>query len=328
MTYDYYQSLHNQTSCSNPVNATVLASGFVDRCAVWSCKDKPQDKKAPDLKNEARRCYMEKAALLNNLRTEQIDCISEPAFSCLPDSAWLGITTSFTLQTPWYSKDERPFHVMDNPVRKDRVFGVPFMSAASWKGMLRWACRIQKEMNKPEEVHIFGNEKDEQEDFRSGAMVFYPTWFNKVGFEVINPHSRKTKSGTKPIYYEIVPPSKDKYILNVLYAPFPGQVERDQVNPQEVLLKLIDAIAVLLEKYGISAKRTVGWGTAKIDSWSGFIKAEEKIVKNEVVLKKKNLKSFQELGETDTELKTLFSKNNAKEFKGTMQERFAFKGGA
>ena len=64
---------------------------------------------------------------------------SQPDHASLPDSTGFGIEVSFTLETPWYSKDDRPFHVLDNPVRKDRVFGVPFMSAASWKGLLRWA---------------------------------------------------------------------------------------------------------------------------------------------------------------------------------------------
>lgn len=55
-------------------------------------------------------------------------------------------------------------------------------------------------------MHLFGNEKGEGEEFSRGALVFYPTWFDKIGFEVINPHNRARRAGTQPIYYEVVTP--------------------------------------------------------------------------------------------------------------------------
>src|SRR5690606_38477625 len=58
---------------------------------------------------------------------------------------WVAVGVEFTLQAPWYSRDDVPFHVLDNPVRRDRVLGLPFMAAASWKGLLRWACRMEHE---------------------------------------------------------------------------------------------------------------------------------------------------------------------------------------
>ena len=196
-------------------------------------------------------------------------------FETLPDPSWIGITVSFTLLTPWYSKDDRAFHVLDNPVRKDRVFGTPFMSASSWKGLLRWACRMREglfehlEKNKnsmdgwseePWIKHFFGNERGESELFNQGTLLFYPTWFDKVGFEVINPHSRENRAGTKPIYYEVVP-SETEGTLKILYAPLPGKQEKDLKN---WFGYLANAVKDLLETYGISAKRTAGWGTAKM----------------------------------------------------------------
>jgi len=192
----------------------------------------------------------------------------------------------FELLTPWYSKDDRVFHVMDNPVRKDRVFGVPYMAASSWKGLLRWACRMQAGLQKhlrendgkiegwrdPDWIlHLFGNEKGEEEDFHRGALVFYPTWFDKIGFEVINPHSRERRAGTQPIYYEVVPPgTKGKF-----YIPWPGI--KPEAKPGEVIPKLLEAIEKLLATYGISAKRTVGWGTAKITEWKAYRKGQDPV---------------------------------------------------
>jgi len=270
MSFDYFASLAELESCPKQVNESALASGFVDGCTVWSCRDAK--------KNEARTCYMQRAAGLQLTMPQELHL--EPDHTSLLHPTWFCIDVSFTIKSPWYSKDDRPFHVLDNPVRKDRVFGVPFMSAASWKGLLRWACRMQAGLSKhlethdmkmdgwndpPWIVHLFGNEKSEQKDFRSDTLVFYPTWFDKVGFEVINPHSRKTRAGTQPIYYEVVP-AGTKGRLRLLYAPFPGEIERDKVRPADFIDDLLDSIRALLETYGISAKRTAGWGSARINT--------------------------------------------------------------
>lgn len=228
-----------------------------------------------------------------------------PNFEQLLSLDGLGLQADFEFLTPWYSKDDRVFYVMDNPVRKDRVFGVPFMAASSWKGMLRWACRMQAGLREhlaknrgrldgwrdPDWIrHLFGNEKGEEQDFHRGALVFYPTWFDRIGFEVINPHSRARRAGTQPIYYEVVPgrrPRQDnpneyeesgKGTLCLLYAPWPGM--KPEAKPKEVLSKLLEAIETLLTTYGISAKRTVGWGTAKVLKWRAFHKTHGKTEKD------------------------------------------------
>jgi len=293
MSFDYYASLAEQKSCPKKVNECGLASGFADGCLVWSSSNK----------NEARKCYMKRASELKDLKLPS-DLNLEPDFSQLPDSSWFGIEVGFTLLSPWYSKDDRPLHVLDNPVRKDRVFGVPFMSAASWKGLLRWACRMQAGMYGHLEshgmkmdswkdpawiVHLFGNERAEGEEFSRGALIFYPTWFSKVGFEVINPHKRKTRAGTQPIYYEVVP-AETKGSLRLLYAPLPREVENDKVKPVYVIANLIDGITALLETYGISAKRTAGWGTARIDMWTGFVKEYSWIEKEKAENFKKEMR--------------------------------------
>lgn len=279
MNFDYFASLAEQKSCLKKVNECALASGFADECLMWSSKDKPLDKKSPDPKNEARKCYMKRASGLQDLKLPP-DLKFEPDFSQLPDFSWFGLKVEFELLSPWYSRDDRPFHVLDNPVRKDKVFGVPFMSAASWKGLLRWACRMKAgllghlyahdmKLNGWEDpawiVHLFGNEWAEGEKFSRGALQFYPTWFDKVGFEVINPHSRKTRAGTPPIYYEVVPAGTQGE-LQLLYAPLPGETKNDKVKSVDVIDNLIDGITALLETYGISAKRTAGWGAVEVTS--------------------------------------------------------------
>ncbi len=282
MSFDLYAELAIQSQC--PVTAELpagLACGFVDGCTAWGTR-------GGDAKNEARNCYMKRAEAANLLPKELADLLD--AVPPVLQPGWLAIEVAFTLETPWYSKDDRPFHVLDNPVRKDRVFGVPFMSAASWKGLLRWSCRMVAGLAEHLErhrgnlegwedpswlLHLFGNEKGAGEDFQRGALAFYPTWFPRVGFEVINPHRRKTRAGTQPIYYEVVPPryeqkgtlTETKATLRLLYAPRPGQAPKEGVEAQDALNKLLDATDKLLTVYGFSAKRTAGWGLAKVDEW-------------------------------------------------------------
>lgn len=272
MTWDYFCYLADNASWKESLHLPKsLAGDFVDEVSTSFFRG---DKK------KARDPYM---SANGGITAPGLIRQTEPDFSSLPSSTWLAFLVDFELLTPWYSKDDRIFHLLDNPVRKDRVFGVPFMAASSWKGMLRWVCRMQDGLQKhfaagkqvadwtdPDWIlHLFGNEKGEGEEFSRGALVFYPTWFDKIGFEVINPHSREHRAGTQPIYYEVVPPGA-KGTLSLLYAPWPGMSHSAQSG--DVLPKLLEAVETLLTTYGISAKRTVGWGTAKILKWWAFHK--------------------------------------------------------
>jgi CRISPR-associated protein Cmr2 len=276
MRFDLYAELASEAACPTDGSLpTGLASGFVDGCTAWSAR-------GDDQRNEARRCYTNRASAGTFALPSRLQL--DPPFDQLPDTSWLAFEVTFTLQTPWYSKDDRPFHVLDNPVRKGRVFGVPYLPAASWKGLLRWACRMQAGLHDYLEqhdgtldrwqdpvwiIHLFGNEKGETEDFQQGALVFYPTWFDKIGFEVINPHSRRTRAGTQPIYYEVVPAGTEG-TLHLLSAPLPGAAPRDKVKPGE-------AIEALLTTSGMSAKRTAGWGTASVRQWKAWRNGHEPV---------------------------------------------------
>lgn len=286
MNFDLYADLADQQACpSTPSAKTVaagLASGFVDGCTARFAKGElASDKKlGTSMKNDARNCYIERVKAAN-LSTSDVHELLEAVPRVL-QAGWLLVEVSFILQTPWYSKDDRPFHVLDNPLRKDRIFGVPYMSAASWKGLLRWSFGMTTGLIGPSPlsdekkrraaeaaiVHLFGNEKGATDNFQRGSLAFYPTWFSRIGFEVINPHSRKTRAGTQPIYYEVVPP-KCKGTLRLLYAPLPGQAAREGVDAGAALGKLLEAVEKLLTVYGFSAKRTSGWGRATVDDgWS------------------------------------------------------------
>ena len=271
----------------------LLSTQLLDDVTLWWFGDSPRKE---DARHETYMPLAQEKLVISEpgKLCEGIDL--RPNFTHMPSSHWLGLEVKFEFLTPWYSKDDRLFHLLENPVRKDRVFGVPFMAAASWKGLLRWACRMQaglmqhvaegkrfEEWKDPDWIlHLFGSEKGKRSDFHQAALVFYPTWFDKIAFEAINPHNREHRAGTKPIYYEVVPgrrsrrnnPNENGYeeggkgVLQLLYAPWPGM--KRAVKSDEVIPRLLEAMDVLLNTYGISAKRTVGWGTAQITKWKAF----------------------------------------------------------
>jgi len=263
--FDLQARLAGQRVDPSASSACDLVSRLSDECLSWSARNG----------NDARRCYLRRATQPPLVLPGELRLNDELAPLL---AGWLAIRIDFELKTPWYSKDDRPFHVLDNPVRKDRVFGVPFMSASSWKGLLRWSCRMEHGLldhlakhdgtmdgwqDPPWIVHLFGNAKGAEEDFTRGALQCFPTWFDKVGFEVINPHDRARRAGTQPITYEVVP-AGSKASLHLLYAPTPGQAQRQGVDPVDVLSPLLDAAKKLVTVYGFSAKRTAGWGLAEI----------------------------------------------------------------
>ncbi|RLE42406.1 CRISPR-associated protein [Candidatus Woesearchaeota archaeon] len=79
--------------------------------------------------NDYLQCKLSELSLLG---------INSPVdLSSLPKGSWV-LEFPITLTKPFISKDDIPFYIIENPVRKDRVFGVPFVSAMVWKGNLRW----------------------------------------------------------------------------------------------------------------------------------------------------------------------------------------------
>lgn len=97
---------------------------------------------------------------------------------------------------------------------------------------------------------------------RRGRALFYPTYFDKIGFEVINPHDRGTRAGTKPIFYEVVPKEAEG-IFQLAYIPYDGifkdeATRKKEIEEDEKFMNLI--YKILLENIGIGAKTKLGWG--------------------------------------------------------------------
>lgn len=209
---------------------------------------------------------------LNNLIQ---DNLFQPTInlSILPQYSFL-LQFTFTLEKPYISRDEQEFYIIDNPIRKDTVFGLPYVAPSSWKGSFRaalWQCGHKAEDD--EIRRIFGNERatEEHERLRIGRLHLFPTFFTKKGLEIINPHDRARRVGTNPILMECVPKGASG-LFSLMYVPFDLIVKGDE-EIREQVAKDIQLIAkglnAMFRDYGFGAKTSSGYGIAKPDLTEG-----------------------------------------------------------
>ncbi len=179
------------------------------------------------------------------------------------------IQFTFTLAQPYISRDEQDFYIIDNPVRKDKIFGLPYVASTSWKGSLRaafWHSR-DKEEDHPSIRHLFGNEKgnEDPKDFQAGCLYFYPTFFTSKSLEIINPQNRKLRVGEKPIPFESVPAGTTG-VFTLLYIPFDLIGKDEQKTREQVAQELqlvCEGLQAMFRTYGFGAKTNSGFGLAK-----------------------------------------------------------------
>jgi len=286
-----------------------------------------------DTKNIVQEAWKKKLEVAERIEDEEHqDFLKTPnefnfipideSIDSLPSSSFL-LTIPFILQKPYLSKDDRDFYLLDNPLRREKVFKTPMVAATSWKGALRsamlremvfWWRGQEESQRKSEEFAerrfllalLFGDEKGEEpvslkglakyldevggeeaakvyrhkvreyfdiEEDKSmphfrGRLHFFPTFFDNVGLEVINPHDRKTGVGARgPILMECVPAGTTGE-LTVLYVPFPfGPSAKDAGRIREetadALRTVAEGIRAMLTKYGFGAKTSSGFGTAE-----------------------------------------------------------------
>jgi len=60
------------------------------------------------------------------------------AIDWLPRFSFM-LQLTFKIDKPYISKDEKSFYLLENPLRREKVFKTPMLAASSWKGALRAA---------------------------------------------------------------------------------------------------------------------------------------------------------------------------------------------
>lgn len=190
--------------------------------------------------------------------------------SALPLGSFV-VSFKFQLKTPFLSGGDDALYPIDNPILRDRVFGVPLIALSSWKGALRATMREQHPMGTTGDSledqlgALFGSSSDGGDDIerRAGRVRFFPTFFDRMGLEVINPHNRQTKVGARgPISMECVPRGGAGW-FRLLYVPFDqiGQKSEDiRLHTMYYLRAIGLAVVSLLTTRGIGAKTSSGFG--------------------------------------------------------------------
>lgn len=192
----------------------------------------------------------------------------EPDLTILPACSF-SVRFTFCLAQPYLSRDDNPLYIIDNPIVRDRVFGLPLVRPSSWKGGLRAALRQMGHADgEPAMRRLFGHVSDAASDEIGGAgrLVICPTFFTETGLEIINPHDRSRKVGSEPLLIESVPPRAEG-TLTLFYAPFDRiRPEDEELAAREVgedLPLLAAGLQAMLCTYGLGAKRSSGYGLAE-----------------------------------------------------------------
>lgn len=232
-----------------------------------------------ELDNSIRDAWQQRLTVVNLQQSqEHFDfCKIPDAFRFTPDASHVAklpplsflLYLPFRLQTPYLSKDERDFYLLDNPLRREKIFKTPMVAATSWKGALRAALwQLSYDENHDVIQRLFGNPRG-SEDGQAGRLYFYPTFFNqldRVKLEVINPHDRKTGVGARgPILMECVPQRATGELV-LLYVPF-GSTETNESDKKAEVVQdlaiLVEGILAMLTVYGFGAKTSSGFGLAE-----------------------------------------------------------------
>jgi len=69
--------------------------------------------------------------------------VRDPAALRALPGPWFFLDFCFALAEPLLTRDDTAFYIVENPVRKDKVFAMPGIAASSWKGSLRWMSTKQ-----------------------------------------------------------------------------------------------------------------------------------------------------------------------------------------
>lgn len=282
MSFDYFLELSKATSQETTDEFTAVYHYLISKQVTPADGNNDQKatskKDADEIRNQWKTRYFSKelsepsGMVWNYITRPEID------FSLLPDSSF-HLSFVFSLATPYLSKDDNPFYIIDNPIVREKVFRLPMVRPSSWKGNLYsalWQMGYERQ-NSPSLRRIFGQahgQEDEEGISQAGRLFLFPTFFKKTGLEIINPHDRSRRVGKNPILFESVP-SHQKGIFSFLYIPF----DRIGQDEQETRRQLVEDLRVLAEglramflTYGFSAKRSNGYGLANPQVQDGTLK--------------------------------------------------------
>ncbi|MGC9365332.1 MAG: RAMP superfamily CRISPR-associated protein, partial [Fidelibacterota bacterium] len=173
------------------------------------------------------------------------------------------------------------FRKMIDLVSEKEIKNNDFQKKLRWYALTKLGKSINLTDNNLDKK-ILDEIKQKSLQVRRGRLIFYPTYFNKLGLEMINPHKRRTKAGTNPVYYEVVTKGASG-IFQLLYIPADGIAQSEHKLKEEVekdLDLLTNGLKRIFQEQQndaqvkIGAKTKLGWGRVKADHLD-FIRRKE-----------------------------------------------------
>jgi len=186
------------------VLSQAIATGYKDQARVGGRRD-------PGglyywIRHKSRAWLRERMNFMRNvleLETNSLLFPFLPDLSTFPPGSW-AVRITFTLKKPYISKDDTVFYILDNPVKKEWVFKVPYVAPSQWKGVLRavmvrqlveWWEGLNDGDREPEAFArrrfrlfiLFGDEKGEE----PGSVKGLAAYLDKVGGREAAEHFRR-----------------------------------------------------------------------------------------------------------------------------------------
>lgn len=107
---------------------------------------------------------------------------------------------------------------------------------------------------------FFGTGTEAALTHHRGWLHFYPTYFENIGLEIINPHPRDTGAGKQPIHFECVP-AEASGVFTLLYVPLK---ELGEDETQADFQAVAQGLKAMFTRYGFGAKTSSGFGRAEV----------------------------------------------------------------
>ncbi len=143
-----------------------------------------------------------------------------PKYSCF-------ISFKFRLSKSYLSRDEVSFYIIDNPVRKDKVFKCPMVASSQWKGGMQSAA-VQNLLNLANNSEMLDDESFAEKRYRL-ALIFG----NEKGCEVEDVKGEtnfwnKQRIGAKILFEQKI---KKHFIVNNSSNTLPNHMGRLRFYP-------------------------------------------------------------------------------------------------
>ncbi len=164
----------------------------------------------------------------------------------------VSVKMNWKMKTPFFSRSNSEFSAIDNPIERDTLTGKPVLHASGIKGLLR-AVMIEKDKNVT--IQLFGNDRLDDDNISVGRMVIGDIMFDKADTDMFAPHEREFGVVDHPVTFEIVPAK-----ANAEWGFTIIEYSKNEIDLKKALSLLLESLSDLLIDFGISAKRSSGYG--------------------------------------------------------------------